>query len=63
VAIAHRLSTLRNADKLIIIEDGKIVEAGSPDELLAKKGHYYNLVMAQEIKSKAEEEKQHEQPA
>ena len=55
VAIAHRLSTLRNADKLIIIEEGNIIEAGSPDELLEKKGHYYNLVMAQEISKKEKE--------
>ncbi|MDD4264613.1 MAG: ATP-binding cassette domain-containing protein, partial [Firmicutes bacterium] len=51
IAIAHRLSTLRNADKLIVIEEGKIVEAGSPSELIKRKGYYYELVMAQEIDS------------
>ena len=62
VAIAHRLSTLKNADKLIVIEEGKIIEAGSPSELLKQKGHYYNLVMAQEIAMEGED-KGHEQPA
>ena len=43
-AIAHRLSTLRNADNLLVIDDGKIVEFGSHAELEAKKGVYYNLL-------------------
>ncbi len=45
--IAHRLSTIRKADRIFVIDDGGIKEAGSPDELLAKKGLYYNLYMAQ----------------
>lgn len=45
--IAHRLSTLKNADKLIVLKDGKIVEFGSHLELIAKKGYYYSLVEAQ----------------
>ncbi len=45
--IAHRLSTIRKADRIFVIDDGEIKEAGSPDELLAKKGLYYNLYMAQ----------------
>lgn len=55
IAIAHRLSTLRNADKLIIIDEGKIIEEGSPEELLKKKGHYYNLVNAQMIANSKKE--------
>ncbi len=45
--IAHRLSTIRKADRIFFIDDGGIQEQGSPDELLAKKGLYYNLYMAQ----------------
>lgn len=45
--IAHRLSTIRKADRIFVIDDGKILEQGSSDELLAKKGLYYNLYMAQ----------------
>lgn len=48
-AIAHRLSTLRNAHRLLVIEDGKKAEFGTHDELLAKKGIYHKLV---EIQSK-----------
>ncbi len=44
LSIAHRISTLRNADKLIVIEDGKIVENGTHDELIRAKGTYYKLV-------------------
>lgn len=47
VAIAHRLSTLRHADRLVVIENGEIAEQGSHVELLKKRGIYYDLVMAQ----------------
>jgi len=47
IAIAHRLSTLRNAHRLIVIEDGLIVEMGTHDELLARDGHYGKLVKMQ----------------
>lgn len=46
-AIAHRLSTLRNATKLIVLDKGKIVEFGTHDELMEKRGLYYSLVLAQ----------------
>ncbi len=45
--IAHRLSTLKNANRLIVLQNGKMVEFGSHEELLAKKGYYYSLVEAQ----------------
>ncbi len=46
-AIAHRLSTLRGADRLVVINEHGIAEMGSHDELLKKKGIYYGLVTAQ----------------
>lgn len=45
--IAHRLSTIRNADRIMVIDHNKIVECGSHDELIEKKGMYYNLYKAQ----------------
>ena len=47
IAIAHRLSTLRNANRLIVLDEGSVAEVGTHVELLKKKGIYYNLVMAQ----------------
>ncbi len=41
--IAHRLSTIQQADQILVIEDGRIAEQGKHDELLAKKGRYYDL--------------------
>jgi ATP-binding cassette subfamily B multidrug efflux pump len=45
--IAHRLSTIKNADRIMYIENGNIVEHGSHDELMDKKGAYWNLYTAQ----------------
>ena len=47
IIIAHRLSTIRNADKIGVIDGGKLVELGTHQELIAKRGFYYNLVNAQ----------------
>ncbi len=47
LAIAHRLSTLRGADKLLVLDHGKVAEFGTHKELLDKRGIYYKLVMAQ----------------
>mgnify|MGYP000750768496 CR=1 FL=1 len=41
--VAHRLSTIRNADRIVEMRDGKIVEVGSYDELMEKKGYFYEL--------------------
>ncbi len=46
-AIAHRLSTLRNADKILVIDHGRVAEFGTHKELLDQRGIYYKLVMAQ----------------
>ena len=51
-AIAHRLSTLRNATRLIVLDKGTIAESGTHEELIRKKGIYYDLVMAQRQMSK-----------
>lgn len=45
--IAHRLSTIQKADRIFVIDQGGILEQGSPAELMEKKGHYYQLYMAQ----------------
>lgn len=47
--VAHRLSTITHADQIILIEHGKIKEIGTHEELMAKKGHYYNLFQVQQL--------------
>lgn len=45
--IAHRLSTIRKADRIFVVDDGRIVEEGNHDQLMEKQGAYYNLYQAQ----------------
>lgn len=49
IMIAHRLSTLRKANKIIVVDKGEIIEYGTPQELLAMKGKYYKLVEIQSM--------------
>lgn len=47
ITVAHRLSTVKNADQIVVLEKGEIVELGTHNELVAKRGEYYNLVKNQ----------------
>ncbi|RGB26342.1 multidrug resistance protein 1a, partial [Rhizophagus diaphanus] len=56
IVIAHRLSTIKNADKIVVMHKGEIKEVGKHDELIAKKGVYYDLVQAQELNTHKEKD-------
>ena len=47
IMVAHRLSTIQHSDNIILLSKGEIVEQGNHQELLAKKGFYYNLYNSQ----------------
>ena len=61
IMIAHRLSTLRKANKIIVVDKGEIIEMGSPEELMELKGKYYKLIqiqtMSDQIRKTKEEER------
>ena len=58
IVIAHRLSTIYNSDVIAVIKDGKVLEAGSHADLMAKKGLYYRLNRFQMVKEAVVEEKE-----
>ena len=47
VVIAHRLSTVKNADQIVVLDKGKVIEKGTHSELVKLKGNYYHLVKNQ----------------
>lgn len=57
IMIAHRLSTLSMANKIIVIDNGEVIEFGSPQELMEKKGKYYKLVEIQSLSDKLRQSK------
>eukprot|EP00043_Microstomoeca_roanoka_P013304 m.130297 g.130297 ORF g.130297 m.130297 type:complete len:1336 (+) comp15719_c0_seq1:159-4166(+) len=61
IIVAHRLSTIQNADEIAVIKDGIVVEQGTHDELMARKQHYYELVHSQEFVTYEEDEAQDNQ--
>ena len=60
IMIAHRLSTLSKATKIVVVDNGEIIECGSPEELMSKKGKYYKLVEIQSMSDKIAESKRAE---
>lgn len=47
VIVAHRLSTVKNADQIIVLDSGKIIEQGTHNDLIINKGKYYELIQNQ----------------
>lgn len=60
IMIAHRLSTLSKANKIVVMDNGRIIECGTPRELMEKKGKYYKLVQIQSMSDKAAESRRAE---
>lgn len=58
--IAHRLSTLRNANKIVVVDKGEIIEFGTPEELMALKGKYYKLIQIQSMGEQLQAQKEAE---
>jgi ATP-binding cassette, subfamily B (MDR/TAP), member 1 len=58
ISIAHRLSTIRDADNIVVMAEGRIIEQGTHDDLLEKRGAYYKLVEAQKLAELKEQEEE-----
>ncbi|MCT4542446.1 MAG: ABC transporter ATP-binding protein/permease [Vallitalea sp.] len=56
IIIAHRISTIQNSDKIIVIDDGKITESGTHESLLAENGLYYDMVQKQQLEKELDKE-------
>lgn len=54
--MAHRLSTIRNATRIVVVFDGRVIEDGSHSELMAAKGAYYKLVTSQGLSEDTNED-------
>ena len=63
IVIAHRLATIRNADEIIALGQGKVIERGTHDELVAKKGFYFNMLNTQASDDDEDAEKEEEAAA
>ncbi len=55
IIIAHRVSTIKHADQIIVLEDGRIIEEGNHQELMKQKGYYYKLYSTQLVENRLEE--------
>jgi ATP-binding cassette subfamily B protein len=53
IAVAHRLSTLRNFDRIVVMHDGRVIDDGAPDELSARPGPYRDLLRKQMLETEA----------
>ena len=58
--IAHRLSTLKRANRIIVVDGGRVIENGTPEELMEMKGKYYKLVQIQSMAQEADKMKAEE---
>lgn len=59
ILIAHRISTIKNADKIIVLDHGEMIESGTHESLLKEQGFYYELYQKQLLEEKIEEGSQH----